>query len=128
LRCVPPSSAARCAACPRASPAALRASATDSGLRLERVRAFAGRRAVHQVSWVRAPHAHGLREVDFTVTSLYAALAARGVAVARATETIRPGILDAALAVHSTTHRVLPCSLATGPRTRWTGLRSSPTG
>jgi GntR family transcriptional regulator len=80
--------------------AALRASATDSGLRLERVRAFAGRRAVHQVSWVRAPHAEGLREVDFTATSLYAALAARGVAVARATETIRPGILGAALAVH----------------------------
>ncbi|MBQ1048055.1 GntR family transcriptional regulator [Micromonospora sp. C51] len=79
---------------------ALRASATDSGLRLERVRAFAGRRAVHQVSWVRASHADGLREVDFTATSLYEALATRGVSVARATETIRPGILDGALAAH----------------------------
>ncbi len=55
---------------------------------------------MHQVSWVRASHADGLREVDFTATSLYEALAARGVSVARATETIRPGVLDAALATH----------------------------
>ncbi|NUT36243.1 MAG: GntR family transcriptional regulator [Hamadaea sp.] len=80
--------------------AQLRARPTDSGLRLERVRAFAGRRAVHQISWVRAPHADALRTVDFAGTSLYAALADLGVAVARAAETIRPGVLDADLTEH----------------------------
>src|ERR1700722_17919 len=78
----------------------LRARETEAGLRLERVRAFAGRRAIHQVSWVRGPHADQLRDVDFTTTSLYAALADAGVAVARAAETIRPEVLDADAARH----------------------------
>ena len=80
--------------------ARLRARETETGLRLERVRAFAGRRSVHQVSWVREPPADQLRDVDFTTTSLYAALADAGVAVARAAETIRPGVLTTDLAQH----------------------------
>jgi GntR family transcriptional regulator len=80
--------------------ARLRVRETETGLRLERVRAFAGRRAIHQVSWVRQPHADQVRDVDFTTTSLYAALADAGVAVARAAETIRPEVLDADAARH----------------------------
>lgn len=75
--------------------ARLRVRESDTGLRLERVRAFAGRRAIHQVSWVREPQAGLLRGADFASTSLYAALAQAGVVVARASETIRPGVLDA---------------------------------
>lgn len=60
--------------------ARLRARPTDAGLRLERVRAFAGRRAIHQISWVREPHANRLQDVDFSAVSLYAALAELGVA------------------------------------------------
>ncbi|MGP4019087.1 GntR family transcriptional regulator [Saccharopolyspora sp. 5N708] len=78
--------------------AQLLARATDTGLRLERVREFAGRRAIHQVSWIRQPHAQRLREVDFTRVSLYAALAELGVVVARASETIRPDVLGADIA------------------------------
>ena len=88
-RRVPPRIAAR-----------LRVRETETGLRLERVRAFAGRRAIHQISWVREPHADRLREVDFTTKSLYAALADVGVVVARASETIRPEVLDADVARH----------------------------
>ena len=80
--------------------ARLRVRETETGLRLERVRAFAGRRAIHQISWVREPHADRLRDVDFTTTSLYAALAHVGVVVARASETIRPQVLDADVARH----------------------------
>jgi GntR family transcriptional regulator len=80
--------------------ARLRVRDTETGLRLERVRAFAGRRAIHQVSWVREPHADLVREVDFTTTSLYAALADVGVVVARASETIRPELLRADVARH----------------------------
>jgi GntR family transcriptional regulator len=80
--------------------ARLRVRETETGLRLERVRAFAGRRAIHQVSWVREPHADRLREVDFTTASLYAALAGVGVVVARASETIRPETLGADIARH----------------------------
>jgi GntR family transcriptional regulator len=64
-------------------------------LRLERVREFAGRPSVHQISWVPAPHAERLIGVDFAATALYAALADIGVAVARAAETIRPALLEA---------------------------------
>lgn len=78
----------------------LRIRAGESALRLERLREFAGRPAVHQVSWVRQPHADRLRERDFGAVSLYDALADAGVAVARATETIRPGALTAAVAKH----------------------------
>jgi GntR family transcriptional regulator len=88
-RQVPPRIAAR-----------LRVRETETGLRLERVRAFAGRRAIHQISWVREPHADRLRDVDFTTTSLYTALADAGVVVARASETIRPEVLDADAAGH----------------------------
>jgi GntR family transcriptional regulator len=80
--------------------ARLRVRDTESGLRLERVRAFAGRRAIHQVYWIREPHADRLRAVDFTTTSLYAALAQVGVVVARASETIRPDVLGADVARH----------------------------
>jgi GntR family transcriptional regulator len=80
--------------------AQLRVRETETGLRLERVRAFSGRRAIHQVSWVREPHADQLHDVDFTITSLYAALSGTGAVVDRASETIRPGILDADVARH----------------------------
>jgi GntR family transcriptional regulator len=69
-------------------------------LRLERVREFAGRPAVHQVSWLPQPHAERLRRCDFAAVALYAALADAGVAVASATETIRPDTLDADAARH----------------------------
>lgn len=70
----------------------------DTALRLERLREFAGRPAIHQVSWVRQPHADRLSDRDFTTESLYGVLADIGVAVARAAETIRPGLLDSATA------------------------------
>ncbi|MFB9441569.1 GntR family transcriptional regulator [Dactylosporangium vinaceum] len=72
----------------------------DGALRLERVREFAGRPSVHQVSWVPSPFAAPLLEVDFTTTALYTALAAAGIPVARATETISPGLLDATSRPH----------------------------
>jgi GntR family transcriptional regulator len=86
-----------CARCrlPARIAARLRVRETETGLRLERVRAFAGRRAIHQVSWVREPSADRLADVDFAATSLYAALADAGVVVARASETIRPEVLGA---------------------------------
>ena len=80
--------------------ARLRVRESETGLRLERVRAFAGRRAIHQISWVREPYADRLRDVDFTTTSLYAALADVGGTVARASETIRPEVLGADAARH----------------------------
>ncbi|GAA0729995.1 GntR family transcriptional regulator [Dactylosporangium roseum] len=73
-------------------PAPVAAHVGSPALRLERVREFAGHAAVHQVSWVRlAPR---LLDVDFTRVALYAALADIGVAVARASETIRPDVLS----------------------------------
>jgi GntR family transcriptional regulator len=60
-------------------------------LRLERLRLIAGRPAVHQLSWIRGDE---LAETDFSGISLYAALADRGVVVHRASETVRPGVLD----------------------------------
>ncbi|GGM16600.1 GntR family transcriptional regulator [Dactylosporangium sucinum] len=70
----------------------------DPALRLERVREFAGRPSVHQVSWVRL--VPGLLDADFGRVPLYTALADAGVAVARATETIRPGALPSGLQVY----------------------------
>ncbi|WP_238015586.1 GntR family transcriptional regulator [Dactylosporangium sp. AC04546] len=67
----------------------------DPALRLERVREFAGRPSVHQVSWVRL--VPGLLDADFGRVPLYTALADAGVAVARATETIRPDVLPPSL-------------------------------
>ncbi|MFD1537846.1 GntR family transcriptional regulator [Nonomuraea guangzhouensis] len=78
--------------------AELRLRPGDTALRLERVREFAGRPAVHQVSWVRRPVADQIRDRDFTAVSLYTALADAGVAVARASEVVRPGLLDPAAA------------------------------
>jgi len=57
-------------------------------LRLERVRALAGVPAIHQVSWVGPPHAQALRAVDFSTTSLYAALTEAGVSLVRASERV----------------------------------------
>ena len=59
------------------------------------MREFAGRPSVHQVSWIPSPLADRLLAVDFTQVALYAALADAGVAVARATETIRPAVVPA---------------------------------
>lgn len=84
----------------RRPPSAVAVQLGAPALRLERVREFAGRPAVHQVSWVRKPFGNRLRSVDFAAKSLYAALADAGVAVARATETIRPDVLDEAIAAH----------------------------
>jgi GntR family transcriptional regulator len=69
----------------------------QSALRIERLRRLAGAPAVHQVSWVPAPYAEPLRDVDFAVTSLYGALADQGVQVARAEERLLPAVLDATL-------------------------------
>ncbi|WP_342668870.1 GntR family transcriptional regulator [Dactylosporangium aurantiacum] len=84
----------------RRPPSAVAAQLGTPALRLERVREFAGRPAVHQVSWVRKPFGSRLRTVDFAAESLYAALADAGVSVARATETIRPDVLDETVAAH----------------------------
>jgi GntR family transcriptional regulator len=71
----------------------------DRALRLERIRLVAGRPAIHQVSWVRAPAGTALASADLSATSLYAALAGQGVVVHRASETLRPGVLDEPTAV-----------------------------
>jgi GntR family transcriptional regulator len=78
----------------------LRTRAGETALRLERVREFAGRPAIHQVSWVRQPYAEQVRHRDFAKGSLYGALAEAGVTVARATETIRPDLLADTVATH----------------------------
>ncbi|SDI33252.1 GntR family transcriptional regulator [Actinokineospora alba] len=70
---------------------------TDDALRIERVRLLGGRPAVHQVSWVREPYGSMVRAVDFTQVSLYAALSEHDVVVHRATERLRPAILDTAI-------------------------------
>ena len=64
-------------------------------VRLERLRLLAGRPAVHQVSWIRGT---ALAEADLSSMSLYAALSNTGVAVHRASESVRPGVLDEATA------------------------------
>lgn len=68
---------------------------TGKALRLERLRLVAGRPAVHQVSWVRGT---ALAGQDLSAGSLYAALAELGVVVHRASEVVRPGLLDQAVA------------------------------
>jgi len=69
--------------------------AAGPAVRLERVRLLAGRPAVHQLSWIRGAD---LAAADLSGTSLYAALADRGVVVHRASEVVRPGILDPVVA------------------------------
>jgi GntR family transcriptional regulator len=63
----------------------------EKALRVERLRLVAGRPAVHQVSWVRGV---ALAGADLSATSLYAAIAEHGVVVHRASEVVRPGLLD----------------------------------
>jgi GntR family transcriptional regulator len=70
----------------------------DKALRLERLRLLAGRPAVHQVSWVRGATGAALATADLSGTSLYAAIAGQDVVVHRATEVVRPGLLDEATA------------------------------
>ena len=67
--------------------------ATGPALRLERVRLVGGRRAIHQVSWVPEPAGGRIAGADFSAVSLYGALATADVAVHRAAETLRPGLL-----------------------------------
>jgi GntR family transcriptional regulator len=71
---------------------------TGRALRLERLRLLAGRPAVHQLSWVRAPVGAELRETDLSDTSLYAAVAEHGIVVHRASEVLRPEVLAAPVA------------------------------
>ncbi len=60
-------------------------------VRLERIRLLAGHPAVHQVSWIRGTE---LARTDLSGVSLYAALAEHGIVVHRASESLRPGLLD----------------------------------
>jgi GntR family transcriptional regulator len=60
-------------------------------LHLERLRLVAGRPAVHQMSWVRGDD---LASADLSDTSLYAALIDHGHLVHRASEVVRPGLLE----------------------------------
>jgi GntR family transcriptional regulator len=53
---------------------------------------------VHQVSWVRGATGVALATADLSGTSLYAAIAEQDVVVHRATEVVRPGLLDDATA------------------------------
>ena len=66
----------------------------DRALRLERLRLVAGRPAVHQLSWVSGPAGVALAAADLSAASLYAAIAGEGVVVHRASEVLRPGLLD----------------------------------
>lgn len=63
-------------------------------LRVERIRLLSGRPAVHQVSWVFEPAAGELVDADLSGESLYAVVAKAGVPARRATEVLRPGLLD----------------------------------
>jgi GntR family transcriptional regulator len=67
---------------------------TGRALRLERIRLLAGRPAVHQLSWVPGPAGAALARAELSAGSLYAALADLGVVVHRASEVVRPGLLD----------------------------------
>lgn len=82
----------------RRAPAWVAAELGDRALRVERVRLLRGRPAVHQVSWVRQPYGSMVRAVDFTQVSLYAALSEHDVVVHRATERLRPAVLEGAIA------------------------------
>jgi GntR family transcriptional regulator len=86
----------------RAAPARVAAQlgGDSRALHLERVRLLGDAPAIHQVSWIRAPYAEQLRDVDFGDRSLYGALADLGVVVHRASERLRPAALDAPAAAH----------------------------
>ncbi|AGL18085.1 GntR family transcriptional regulator [Actinoplanes sp. N902-109] len=68
-------------------------------LRLERLRLLAGRPAVHQLSWAPQPPGVALAELDYSGESLYKILADHGTVIHRATEVLRPGVLDEETAV-----------------------------
>jgi GntR family transcriptional regulator len=80
----------------RRPPAWVAARLGDTGraLRLERLRLLSGRPAVHQLSWVPGRTGAALAGADLSDTSLYAAIADLGVVVHRASEVVRPGLLD----------------------------------
>ena len=81
--------------------AALAIQSGRPAMRIERLRIVDGRPAVHQVSWVPEPFAESIREVDFSGTTLYAALAEyAGLAVSRGLETIRPALVTREAALH----------------------------
>jgi GntR family transcriptional regulator len=73
---------------------ALGVPATRRVLRLERLRLLSGRPAVHQLSWAPQPPGVPLAELDYSDASLYEVFAAHGVVVHRASEVLRPGVLD----------------------------------
>lgn len=80
--------------------ARLGAAAGARGLRLERLRTVHGRALIHQVSWVPEPWGPQIRECDFTIEPLYAALKrVCGLDVARAQETLLAEGLSEPLAV-----------------------------
>lgn len=84
-------------AAPAAVRSALRLSAPRARvLRIERVRQVQGRPSVHQVSWVHPDVADQVGSADLGVVSLYDALAAAGVQVHRAEETLQPVALGEA--------------------------------
>jgi GntR family transcriptional regulator len=66
----------------------------ERAYRLERLRVVDGRPAIHQVSWIAEPYASRLDAAVLADVSLYAALAGLGAVVHRATERLRPGLLD----------------------------------
>jgi GntR family transcriptional regulator len=81
--------------------AALTLPGGQRALRIERLRIVDGKPAVHQVSWVPEQFAESIRQVDFTVTTLYAALAEyAGLAVSRSSETIKPALVTREAARH----------------------------
>ncbi len=65
---------------------------------LERLRLLAGRPAVHQLSWIPERPGVALADLDYSGASLYAVLAEHGLTAHRASEAVRPGLLDEATA------------------------------
>ena len=67
------------------------------GLRVERLRRLGTTPAIHQISWIPEAFAAPMADIDFTVTSLYDALAAAGAAPVSAEERLVPALLPAGL-------------------------------
>ena len=68
----------------------------DRVLRLRRLRLAGGRPLILQTSYLPWPAADGLDPAELAERGIYPVLAERGLAVTRATETITPGVLEAA--------------------------------
>ncbi|UQU61993.1 GntR family transcriptional regulator [Couchioplanes caeruleus] len=85
---------------PAAIAAHLEVPATRRVLRLERVRLLSGRPAVHQLSWAPGRPGLPLADLDYSGASLYAVFAAHGIVVHRASEVLRPALLDEPTAAH----------------------------